>query len=237
MNKKEKLLCLKEGIKLAIPIAIGYIPIAITFGLITKSSGVPKEIGIIMSLMVFAGASQFIGINLMALNSAPLEIIITTFIINFRHFLMSSSLSQRVSSGENKKLLYFISFGITDETFAVSSLLEEENLNPYMILGLNFTAYLSWVFGTILGVLLGNIIPQIIQNSMGIALYSMFIGLIVPSVKKSKPILAIAILSAGINLIIVFASVVSFLSKGWSIIIATIVSSLVGAMCFKGDIE
>lgn len=237
MNKKEKLLYLKKGIKLAIPIAIGYIPIAITFGLITKSSGVSNKIGIIMSLMVFAGASQFIGVNLMALNSAPLEIILTTFIINFRHFLMSSSLSQRIDSGENKKLLYFISFGITDETFAVSSLLEEESLNPYMVLGLNFTAYLSWVFGTILGVLLGNIIPQIIQNSMGIALYSMFIGLIGPSIKKSKPILITAILSAGINLIIVFAPIFSFLSKGWSIIIATIVSSLVGAMCFKEDIK
>ena len=236
MNSKEKLLYLAKGAKQSLPIAIGYIPIAITFGLITKSSGISNEIGIMMSIMVFAGASQFIGVNLMALNAAPLEIIITTFIINFRHFLMSSSLSQRIESVENKKLLYFISFGITDETFAVASLMEEEKINPYIILGLNFTAYFSWVFGTTIGVLLGNVIPEIVKNSMGIALYAMFIALIIPTVKKSKPILLIVLLSALVNSIIYYIPIFASISKGWSTIIATIASSLVGAVLFKEEI-
>lgn len=235
MEKGDKLSYLKEGIRLAMPIAIGYIPIAITFGLITKSSGVSNEVGIMMSIMVFAGASQFIGVNLMALGSAPLEIIVTTFIINFRHFLMSSSLSQKVKENTDKKLLYLISFGITDETFAVASLKEEGKLNPYVILGLNFTSYLSWAFGTILGVFLGNVIPEIIKNSMGIALYAMFIGLLVPVLKKSKSILIISLLSIGINTLIMYIPIFSFISKGWSIIISTMISSLVGALMFKEE--
>ncbi|WP_315118941.1 AzlC family ABC transporter permease [uncultured Clostridium sp.] len=233
MEKRDKVSYFKEGIRLAMPIAIGYVPIAITFGLITKSSGVSNEVGIMMSIMVFAGASQFIGVNLMALGSAPLEIIVTTFIINFRHFLMSSSLSQKVKENTDKKLLYLISFGITDETFAVASLKEEGKLNPYVILGLNFTSYLSWVFGTIFGVALGNVIPEVIKNSMGIALYAMFIGLLVPALKKSKPILVISLLSIGINTLIMYIPIFAFISKGWSIVISTMISSLVGALMFK----
>ncbi len=85
-----------SGIKAAIPIAIGYIPITITFGLIAKSAGIPNYISLLMSVIVFAGGSQFVAVNLLMLGAAPVEMVIATFILNLRHFLMSSSVSQRI---------------------------------------------------------------------------------------------------------------------------------------------
>lgn len=97
-----------EGIKAGIPIAIGYIPIAITFGLLAKSMGIHYSIAAMMSFWVYAGASQFVAVNLLALNATYWEIVLTTFIINFRHFLMSASLSRRIEQPTSKKWMAFI---------------------------------------------------------------------------------------------------------------------------------
>ncbi|MBC2581465.1 AzlC family ABC transporter permease [Clostridium sp. DJ247] len=164
INAKKDSICKLDyfvrGIKAGIPISIGYIPIAITFALISKSSGIPNLISICMSLFIYAGASQFIGVNLMAMGASTLEIVLTTFILNFRHFLMSSSLSQRIAENTSIKLLSVLAYGITDETFAVASLKEEEKINPWFILGLNIIAFASWNFGTCIGLLLGDILPE-----------------------------------------------------------------------------
>ncbi|GAB6098222.1 AzlC family ABC transporter permease [Halanaerocella petrolearia] len=223
-----------SGIKEGLPIALGYIPIAITFGLLSNSADIPNYISIIMSVLVFAGASQFVAVKLLALGTSIGQIILTTFIINLRHFLMTASISQRIKPGTSKKLRSLLAFGITDETFSVSSLRPEEELAPYFILGLNLISYSAWVGGTALGVFLGTKLPPVIQSSMGIALYAMFIGLLIPSIKESIPLLTVALLAMAIN-----ANLNQFtsLSEAGSIIITTMIASLLGALLFSKEEE
>lgn len=216
----------KEGIIASIPIAIGFLPIGITFGAIAQASGLTLLQAVSMSLLVFAGASQFVGVNLLNMGVPMAEIILTTFLLNFRHFLMSSFLITKFMP-MTKGLLAVIGFGITDETFSLASL-KEEDLGAAFLLGLNFTAYAAWVVGTALGVLLATGMPAALQASMGIALYAMFIGLLLPSMKKSIKVSMVA-LSAGITNIILH----DYISTGWSIIVATIIGAIIGSLVFK----
>lgn len=233
-GSKEKL-TFKAGLTAGIPIAIGYIPIAIAFGLLAKSTGLPSYATILMSFIVFAGASQFVGVNLLALGVGYPEIILTTFILNSRHFLMSASLSQKVEQKTSKKWLSLISFGVTDETFMVASLRQEEKLSASFLLGVNLIAFSSWNIGTWIGVFLGAGLPSSIQNSMGIALYVMFIGLLIPAIRKSHPYLIVTIIAILISSIIHWIPPFNSLSSGWSIIITAILAALIGALLFPKE--
>ena len=175
-----------QGVKQGIPIALGYIPIAITFGLLATSANIPNYISILMSIMVFAGASQFVAVNLLALQTGSWEVIITTFMVNLRHLLMSASLAPKLESNLTKKIRALLAFGITDETFSLASLSRKDTLSANFMLGLSLIAYSSWVGGTIVGVLLGSQLPTVLQNSMGVALYAMFIGLLIPELKNKS---------------------------------------------------
>lgn len=225
-----------KGVKQGIPVAIGYVPIAIAFGLLAKSLDIPNVVTLLMSLIIFAGASQFIGVNLIIAGVAYWEILITTFILNLRHFFMTASLSQRIPSWTSKKSLALLSFGVTDETFSVASTQNERELHPYYVLGLNMIAFFSWNIGTWIGVFLAVGLPQSIQNSMGIALFSMFIGLLLPALRKSKVIstivcLAILISSALHWIVPYFIE----LSTGWCILITTVISSAMGVILFPEE--
>jgi len=233
---KTKLSCFREGLKDAVPIALGYIPIAIAFGLLAKSNGVPHYIAILMSLIIFAGASQFVGVNLIAAGTNPWQIVMTTFILNFRHFLMSSSLALRVEKGVSKGVLSLLSFGITDETFSVASLSKKKNLNPAYLLGLNTLAFCAWNFGTIIGVFASAGLPKAVADSMGIALYAMFIGLLIPSIKKSRPLVVVSLAAIGSRFLLAYSPFIT-LSKGWQIIICTILGAALGALLFPGEVK
>ncbi|RKD30016.1 AzlC family ABC transporter permease [Thermohalobacter berrensis] len=227
-----------SGMKRGLPIALGYVPIAITFGLIAKSQGVPNYISIMMSALVFAGASQFVAINLLALGTGYLQIVVTTFIVNLRHFLMTASISQRIKGTVSQKWMPVLAFGITDETFSFISLSPSEKLSSGFIFGINTIAYIAWVSGTALGTFLGKSLPEILQTSMGISLYVMFIGLLVPSFKKSRSIVIISLLSAGISSLLYWGpSVLTSIPKGWKIIITTVLASAIGVLIFPEEKE
>ncbi|WP_070328059.1 AzlC family ABC transporter permease [Exiguobacterium aurantiacum] len=223
----------RSGMRAGIPVAVGYIPIAIAFGLLAKSFDMPNVITLAMSLFIFAGASQFIGIQLIMAGSMYWEIVLTTFILNLRHFLMSASLSQRIETTSNR-FLAAIAFGVTDETFSVAST-RNEATRGHFVLGLNLIAFFAWNVGTWIGVFLAFGLPQSVQASMGIALYAMFIGLLVPSLTR-KPVIVVAALAV-VTQVVLYWGVASFipLSSGLSIIIATIVAAGVGALLYEQE--
>jgi len=221
-----------HGLKAGLPIALGYIPIAIAFGVLSKSLNIPSYISILMSFIIFAGASQFVGVNLISIGASMGEIILTTFILNFRHFLMSSSLSQRIKGNTPKSILGILAFGITDETFAIASLQKDEKLSPGFILGLNIIAFTSWNIGTWLGILISSGLPEFLKNGMGIALYAMFIGLLTPSLRKSRSVLTVASVAAIVNS---FLHWTALLTAGWNIIISTIIASAIGSFLFRRE--
>ncbi|MFO1445486.1 AzlC family ABC transporter permease [Bacillus sp. Bva_UNVM-123] len=212
----------KKGLQSGITLAIGYAPVAMTFGLLAKTTGLSFSEAVLMSIIVFAGASQFISLSLISLGTGAFEIILTTFIVNIRHFLMSTVLNEK---SEEDHLLYKIiySFGVTDESFSVAAMKDGEVGKSFMF-GLNGISYLSWVVFTGLGFLLGAGLPQILQESMSIALYAMFIGLLVPSMKKSAKVIFLAVLAACFNTIFTLTNV---LSTGWSIVCSTLLASII----------
>ncbi|MBO1515536.1 AzlC family ABC transporter permease [Metabacillus bambusae] len=221
-----------QGLQGGISIAIGYLPVALTFGLLSKSTGLSLSETVLMSLIVFAGASQYISLSLLAVGTGVIEIIFTTFIVNIRHFLMSASLSEKVEDDSLwKKALY--SFGLTDETFTVAST-KEGTVNAGYLFGLMFISYASWVVNSGIGYVIGASLPTTVQESMGIALYAMFIGLLIPSLKKHRRVLYLAVVAAILNSLFYATQMIS---TGWSIVLSTLVSAMVVELFYSNFVK
>nr|WP_245984818.1 AzlC family ABC transporter permease [Biomaibacter acetigenes] len=184
-GKKQGSIEFCHGLRQGIPIALGYIPVSFTFGLMAVNGGIPVWTAILISLSNLTSAGQFAGTNLIIANASLLEITLTTFVVNIRYMLMSLSLSQKVAPQMAFLKRCIVAFGITDETFAIASL-EKGEITFNYFLGLVTCPYWGWALGTALGALTSSVLPKTFQSSMGIALYAMFIALVVPAAKKIK---------------------------------------------------
>ncbi len=184
-----------RGFITGLPVFFSYLPIAITFGLLTRAAGLEMLQTFSFSALVFAGASQFVALNLLNLGAGFLEIIITTFLVNLRHLLMSASLYTKII---DPRLIPILGFGVTDESFAVAGIREGPITVPFLA-GLQLVGYLGWVGGTVLGYVAGEFLPEALQAGMGFALYALFIALIAPPASRSGLIFTVAIIAAGIN--------------------------------------
>lgn len=221
---------IKQGLTAALPLVLSYVPVAITFGVLAQEAGLTLVETLLMSVLVYAGAAQFMGVNMIAVGSSAVEIIVATFVLNFRHFIMSFSFMNQLRAFS----LYQkapLTLGLTDETFAVSAIHKEKSQQKH---GLIFyttvilASYISWIIGTLIGGLIGEIIPPQLSESMGIALYAMFIGLLIPMVKTEIRIGLIAILAMLINLL-----AGQFVTEGWAIVIGTIAGGFSGIFLLK----
>ena len=223
---------IREGLVVGFPLIIGYFPIAMAFGLLSKNTGISFGDTSLFSIMVFAGASQFMALDLIIANVSMGSIILATFLLNLRHTIMSASLSLRL---KNIKGRWFplIAFGITDEFFSVVSF-NDDKINLPFILSIQISTYTSWILGTMTGYLVGEILPQSVQTSLGIGLYAMFMALLIPEVKKSREILSLSIISV-ITYIIIFK--LKVFTSGWDIILGIIISSFLGVILFNKDIK
>jgi 4-azaleucine resistance transporter AzlC len=213
---------------------------AVAFGVLATQTGLSFFQAGAMSLFVYAGASQFASLGLLAGGASALAIILATLVLNFRHFLMSMALSRRFPhaaaeakrAGPAARLAPLgLGFGITDETFVVASL--DARLTPVYFAGLAFTAYLAWLSGTLIGAGFSSLIPPIIARGMGVALYAMFIAILIPGVKRSWINGAVAV--AGGLLAWGASRLVPGLASGWRIVIAILAASALGAALGGGE--
>lgn len=230
-NNKIKNIELKEGLIASLPIVIGYFPIAIAFGLMAKNISLSLWDASLLSIFVYAGASQFMALELIYAGVSPLNIILATFLLNIRHMMMTASLSVDFK-GIPKKSLPLIGFGITDETFSVISF-NKDKISLLFVGVVCLLSYLSWVAGTIAGYAIGEILPETLQDSLSIGLYAMFAALLFPEIKKSKKTWLISLMAAAIYAIIYYINV---LNSGWDIIVAIVLSSWIGVLVF-GEAE
>lgn len=221
---------IKDGILAGFPLIIGYFPIAVAFGILAKTTGVSLIESAMFSIFVFAGASQFMALNLLAVGTGAGEIILTTFLVNLRHFLMSASLTTRLKM-DMKSWFPIIAFGVTDEAFSVASFEERELTTKYMVT-MQLSSYISWVGGTLVGHLVGQVLPTLIKDSMGIGLFAMFVALLIPEAKKSSKVLIMALLSGGLNTILNYFK---FLPQGWNLVLSIVVISILGSIAFKEE--
>lgn len=221
----------RSGLATAIPLYIGYFPTALAFGLLSRNTGISFRDTSLFSIIVYAGASQFMALEMISLGLSSANIIIATFLLNLRHMVMSASLSQDLK-GVDRRLLPIIGFGITDESFSVLSFNKDKIDLPF-VLGVN-SAYISWIGGTMVGYLVGEILPVSLQASLGIGLYAMFAGLIFPEIKKSRKILTVSLISIVVYGILFYTNI---FKEGWDIILGIIISSLLAVFLLNREGE
>ncbi len=219
------------GFKSGIPIALGYIPVSFTFGLMAVSGGIPVWMAVFISISNLTSAGQFAGTNLIISTASFLEIALTTFVINIRYMLMSLSLTQRLEPKMSLGKRLLVGYGVTDEIFSVASMKEGKLTFPYLV-GLIIGPVIGWTSGTALGAIISTALPENLSNAMGIALYSMFIAIVLPVAKKSKEVTLIVVISVAIVCLFKYIPVFDGISSGFRVIIATIIAAGLGALLF-----
>lgn len=220
-----------QGLKDGLPICLGYFSVSVAFGMTTVLVGMPLWAAVLISLTNLTSAGQFAGANLMLAGGNMMELGLTTLVINIRYFLMSLSVSQKVERKMSMKERLAVSFGITDEIFAVSMQHKGELSTPYMA-GLIITPILGWTGGTLAGGAATSVMPEALSSALGIALYGMFIAVIVPPAREERSVLFTVILAILASLAFTYLPILRNLGSGWSIIIITIAVSAVAAWLF-----
>ena len=227
MNKSEDRFI--QGIKDGIPIALGYLSVSFAFGIFAVNSGLYFWEAIAISMTNLTSAGQLAGVPIITGGLPFFELALSQIVINLRYALMSISLSQKLDDKVTLLDRFAIAFFNTDEIFAVAS--GRSNLvGKHYMYGLGLTPFLGWTLGTTLGSIAGNILPQIVTNALGIAIYGMFIAIIMPVAKRNKPVLGTVFLACGLSLIFTFVPVLNKVSSGFAIIICAVVSSLIFAL-------
>lgn len=217
------------GVAQATPIILGYIPIGLAFGVLAQKAGLSALNTLLMSMLVYAGSSQLIAVGLFAAGAPALSVIITTFVVNLRHTLMSAAASPFLNRWNKFELAAF-AYQLTDETFAVHSactLTSSDAPNKAEVFGVNVTAQAVWIFGTGLGIVVGQLITDVKPLALDYALPAMFVALLVLQIKDRLQI-AVALLTGVLAVGLLLMGM-----KQWHVIVATLVGATIGVMSEK----
>lgn len=219
----------RRGMRDGISIALGYLSVSFSFGILSVQSGLTVWQAVLISLTNLTSAGQVAGVGLIAANASMFELILAEIVINIRYSLMSLVLSQKADSSFRLPQRLLASYGITDEIFAVASI-QKDPVKPRYMYGLILVPFLGWTLGTWLGAAAGTLLPEQITNSLGIALYGMFLAIILPPARKSRAIFAVISAAAVISVLLHFF--VKWMSGGFAMIIAALAASVFGAILF-----
>lgn len=221
----------RKGLRDGIPIALGYFSVSFSFGILALTGGLSTLQAVLISLTNVTSAGQFAGLKIIIAGGTIIEMILTQFIINLRYALMSLSLTQKLSPDVTLKQRLIIAFANTDEIFAVAMGHFKEVTFRYM-LGLQILPIAGWTAGTFAGAVACDLLPKSVCSALSLALYGMFVAIVVPAAKKSRPVLLIVAVTAVLSCIIYYIPLFDFISTGISIIICTVCGAVVGALCF-----
>lgn len=183
-----------NGIRDGIPICLGYLSVSFAFGIFAVGSGLSIMEALLISMTNVTSAGQLAAVPVFVGGGTLIELAISMFIINMRYALMSASLSQKLGKSVRFIDRFIIAFVNTDEVFAVASA-KPVSVGRNYFFGLILTPWLGWVIGTLSGAVAGNILPAIVISALGVAIYGMFIAIIIPPAKKHAAT-ALCILSA-----------------------------------------
>ncbi len=225
MGKKESFF---SGMRDGIPIALGYFAVSFSFGILAVSGGLsPWEAGLI-SLTNLTSAGQFAGLEVIVAGGTYLELMLTQVVINLRYLLMSFSLSQKLRMDEPHFHRLILAFGITDEIFGIS-IGQKDKVSAFYHYGAMCVAIPGWTLGTVVGAIFGNILPVIVVNALSVALYGMFIAIVIPPAKQDKNVLSAVVVAMIAGLVFSVVPYLRDISSGFSIIIITVSISAVMA--------
>ena len=221
---------LKKGISAGLPIGLGYLSVSFTFGIMATSAGLSWWQALLISMLNLTSAGQLAGINIMIHPMQYIEMLIAQLTINIRYSFMSVSLSQKTDDSFKMKDRWILGGFVTDEIFGVA--ITEDKVNKYFFGGLTILPYIGWASGTLIGALLGNVLPDIILNALNIALYAMFIAIIIPEAKKSVAITVVSLIAVGLSCMFYFVPMLSSISSGLTICICALIATCIGAILF-----
>lgn len=222
MRKETKTSQYLSGMRAAVPVILGFVPVGIAYAIMARQAGFSVLQTCGMSLTVFAGASQMMAIGMYVQGASVMAMILATFILNLRHLIMSSCAVNRMR-GDSTKIKLLAAFGVTDESFAIFTTEKEEKCSAWFFLGLITVSYTSWNAGTLIGAAASNFLPEIITASLGIALYAMFIGILMPSLTRNWKLGLLVLLTAGCNSVLI-----QIMAPSWALIVSTLVCAFIG---------
>lgn len=229
----------RRGLKAGIPIGLGYLSVAFTFGMIAISCGLSWWQALLVSMTNVTSAGQFAGIQIMASPGQSMAMLISQFTINIRYSFMSVSLSQKLEKRFSGIYRWLLGYFITDEIFAVA-VAQEEVTRSYFA-GLAVIPYIGWSGGTLIGALLGGILPDRLMSALGVAIYGMFIAVVVPDMKKSARVVSVVLMAAAVSCLFYYVPSLKQINSGLTVSISAILAAVFGAVVFpvrdegKGD--
>lgn len=224
----------KKGAIDSLPIAAGYFGVSFSFGIMAVGAGLDAFTATVMSLTNLTSAGQFAGIMMIAEGAGYIELLLSQIIINLRYALMSLSLSQKLDKDFGVGQRAVAGFVITDEIFAVASGYPGKVRFEYLV-GLGLPPIAGWTLGTLTGALAGSLLPASIVSALSVALYAMFIAIVLPPARDNKNVAIVALIALCASCIVRYAPLLNSLSSGTSIIICTLVAAAIGAALFPVD--
>lgn len=221
----------KDGLRDGVPIAFGYFAVSVGFGIAAINKGLPALAAVLISLTNLTSAGQVAGVDLIAAGGFITEMIAVQITVNCRYALMGISLTQKLDASFTTWQRLITGAFITDEIFAVASLKDGE-LNTRYFYGLVTAPYIGWGMGTAVGAYAGSALPDSLRLSLGIAIYGMFVAILVPAAKENKGVCTASLLAAGLSCIFYFIPVFQFISEGFALIISAVLGAIAAALLF-----
>ena len=222
---------LQQGFRDGIPIGLGYFAVSFSLGVAARNAGLNAFQGFLASLLNNASAGEYAGFTVIAADAPYLEMVLMTLIANARYLLMSCALSQKFSPKTSILHRMLVGYDVTDEIFGIT-IARPGMLDPYYADGAILIAAPGWAGGTALGVIAGNLLPVRIVSALSVALFGMFLAVIIPPAKKDRVVAVLILLSFGASYLSGILPGISGLSDGTRTILLTVVLSAMAAILF-----
>lgn len=211
----------RRGLKDGIPIGLGYFAVSFTFGMMAVSGGLNIWQAVLISLTNLTSAGQFAGLDIIVAAGSYWEMALTQLIINLRYCLMSFSLSQKLRRDVPWAHRYLVAFGVTDEIFGISAS-QKGKVSPYYNYGAMCVAIPGWTLGTLVGAVSGNLLPAFIVSALNVAIYGMFLAVIIPPAKTNRAVFGVVVSAMAVSYLFTVVPGLKEVSSGFVIIITTL---------------
>ena len=228
MNNRQLFLL---GVRHSIPICLGYISVGCAYAVMAKEYGFSAFETILMSMICYSGSGQFLAVTYAQQGASLIALVVGLLLLNFRYFIMSAVVFARFKVMSNFQRAFFSHY-ITDEPFAIFATAKKELVSPYYFSGLVFISWLSWISGAALGLVAHDFMPPALTSSMTIALYALFVAIIIPGACMCRSMFSIICSSALFNILMT-----RFMDECWAVLATIVVCSLAGAFFIKDKVS
>lgn len=219
----------RRGLLDGLPIGLGYLSVSFAFGIFAVNSGLTAAETSLISMTCMTSAGQLAAVPIMTSSGSLFELIVSQIIINLRYSLMSISLSQKLDEGVTTAHRFAIAFFNTDEIFAVASSQPGQVSRVYLY-GLGVLPWIGWAGGTIAGALAGNILPAIVTSSLGVAIYGMFIAIVVPVARQERPVALCVLIAVALSCAFAWLPALQRIPSGFTVILCAVTASALMAL-------